>query len=311
MLPKIDPEGLITHRSDRSGFTGLLVLLRELPPCGYFKVNAGPDGYWFKYRSRPEKGELRLTIPRLGLARRRVTREDFVMVPPRVPLQFEWKGAPGRVAQFVFSRPCLETAAAKLAIPWPLFEQLPRVSFWIDHRLEALCSLLMEETQNGCWLDPLYFESLAGALAVSLLSRVRDQHGFGRRTSAVHPGIRRAIQRLENDFSDGASLPELADQARLSVDYFARSFQMATGCTPHQYRLRMRLSRARELMTQSDEGFSLTEIARRCGFFDQAHLCRHFRRFFGITPAAFRRAHANAAEGAEPSRRTMTGWFAG
>jgi AraC-like DNA-binding protein len=35
---------------------------------------------------------------------------------------------------------------------------------------------------------------------------------------------------------------------------------------------------------------SLSDIAMRCGFTDQAHLSRHFRQVTGATPAAWRRA---------------------
>jgi AraC-like DNA-binding protein len=35
----------------------------------------------------------------------------------------------------------------------------------------------------------------------------------------------------------------------------------------------------------------LSEIALKCGFNDQAHLCKQFRQHTGTTPAAWRRAH--------------------
>jgi AraC family transcriptional regulator len=37
---------------------------------------------------------------------------------------------------------------------------------------------------------------------------------------------------------------------------------------------------------------SLSDIALRCGFSDQAHLCKHFRQAAGQPPAAWRRAQA-------------------
>ena len=48
-------------------------------------------------------------------------------------------------------------------------------------------------------------------------------------------------------------------------------------------------------MTQRNSPMSLTEIAAETGFCDQAHLNRHFRRFFSITLAAFR-AQQHSAE---------------
>lgn len=82
-------------------------------------------------------------------------------------------------------------------------------------------------------------------------------------------------------------MSDLAAQAQLSDSHFAQAFRQLTGWTPHQYLLLVRLSHARMLLTQKNEPISVSEIARACGFFDQAHLSRHFRRFFGTTPEAF------------------------
>jgi AraC family transcriptional regulator len=78
-------------------------------------------------------------------------------------------------------------------------------------------------------------------------------------------------------------------EVQLSRYQFTRIFQKVTGYTPHEYLLRVRLSRARALIREKGHAMSLAEIAVTCGFFDQAHLGRHFRRFFGTTPAAFLR----------------------
>ena len=44
-------------------------------------------------------------------------------------------------------------------------------------------------------------------------------------------------------------------------------------------------------MSRSGQLVCLKEIAGLCGFYDQTHLSRHFRRIFGTTPAEFLRAH--------------------
>ena len=152
----------------------------------------------------------------------------------------------------------------------------------------------MEETENQCPHGPLYFEPLAQALVVGVLSTVRNQHCSRARACAVPPGIRRAIERLEVDFANDLSLEKLADLAQLRRSHFASTFRHATGDTPHQYLLRVRLSHARKLIAQGDQAMSLAEIAAASGFFDQAHLTRVFRSFFGTTPAAFRRGQDRA-----------------
>jgi AraC family transcriptional regulator len=83
-------------------------------------------------------------------------------------------------------------------------------------------------------------------------------------------------------------LSELASLAKMSRSHFALMFRQLTGHTPHQYLLLVRLNHARKLIGQRNPSLSLAEIAATTGFCDQAHLNRHFRRFFGTTPAAFR-----------------------
>jgi AraC-like DNA-binding protein len=47
----------------------------------------------------------------------------------------------------------------------------------------------------------------------------------------------------------------------------------------------------------------LSDIALRCGFTDQAHLCKHFRRAAGQSPAAWRRAQHRDEHGIPPVER--------
>jgi AraC family transcriptional regulator len=178
--------------------------------------------------------------------------------------------------------------AAQVGLPQPGLKAFWHAFFAIDQRLEALCRLLMEETEGQCPLGSVYFEPLARALAVGVLSTVRDQQRSRARASAAPPGIGRALQSLETDFAADLTLAKLATQAQLSRSHFAQAFQQLMGQAPHQYLLRVRLSHARKLLAQENQVMSLAEIAAACGFFDQAHLSRHFRRFFGTTPAAFR-----------------------
>src|ERR1700730_7792276 len=60
---------------------------------------------------------------------------------------------------------------------------------------------------------------------VSVLSTIRDEHLRRARAAAVPPGIRRAIECLETDFANDLSIAELADQAQLSRNHFALTFQ--------------------------------------------------------------------------------------
>ena len=89
---------------------------------------------------------------------------------------------------------------------------------------------------------------------------------------------------------DRVSLPDLAAVCGLSVSHFARAFRISTGLPPHQWLLRHRVERAKDLL-RSAANLSLTEVALACGFADQSHFTRVFSQVAGTSPAAWRRDH--------------------
>ncbi|MEM9194150.1 MAG: helix-turn-helix domain-containing protein [Myxococcota bacterium] len=62
------------------------------------------------------------------------------------------------------------------------------------------------------------------------------------------------------------------------------------GQTPWQYVLGLRCEAAAELVVRSPKTASLAFVAAECGFHDQSHLNRHFKRHIGTTPAKYRAA---------------------
>jgi AraC family transcriptional regulator len=266
----------------------LSVSVHEFPAEAPATIFPERGAYCFWYRPRTEKGDTRVTVPELGLSRHRICRDHVLVFPPLLPVHGQWERAEGRVARFSFAPRFIEAVSSEVGLPLRGLKRFWHAFFSIDHRIEALCWLLMEETESRCPHGPSYFEGLAHALAVGVLSTVRDQPRGGRWPWAVPPGIHRAVQSLETDFARDLSLAELAAQAQLSRSHFAQAFRQLTGHAPHQYLLRVRLSHARRMLAQENQVMSLSEIATVCGCFDQAHLRRQFRRAFATTLTAFR-----------------------
>lgn len=97
---------------------------------------------------------------------------------------------------------------------------------------------------------------------------------------------------LVNDFineriAHAISLEELASIAGYSPSRFLLLFRNSTGYSPHQYIMRVRLEKARDLLTRTD--LALKYVAQDCGFSDQSHLIRLFKRHTGMTPHQFRK----------------------
>lgn len=80
---------------------------------------------------------------------------------------------------------------------------------------------------------------------------------------------------------------DLAQISRLSAGYFSVPFRQTFGSSLQTFLAHRRVERAKMLMLSTDQ--TLTDIALACGFCDQAHFCRRFRRIVGSTPNAWRR----------------------
>jgi AraC family transcriptional regulator len=102
--------------------------------------------------------------------------------------------------------------------------------------------------------------------------------------------IRRAVALVETNFAAKLSREEMARAAGLSVSHFSKLFALCIGASPHQYLVRCRLRHAKKLLLKPEESLSLVDVAAEAGFADQAHFSRHFRRAYGVSPLAFRRA---------------------
>jgi transcriptional regulator GlxA family with amidase domain len=104
--------------------------------------------------------------------------------------------------------------------------------------------------------------------------------------------VRRVTTHVETNLDAAITTKELAALARLSLFHFCRAFRDSFGESPHGYVTRRRVERAQGLILTTNT--SLGQIAADCGFTDQAHLSRLFRRIVGESPGAWRRARATA-----------------
>lgn len=136
----------------------------------------------------------------------------------------------------------------------------------------------------------LFLESLFVAVHRHVQHRYA---GHGAVAPAVPGGLApwqeaRAREYIEAHLDTKISLLELATTCQLSPSRFGRAFKASVGQTPHRWLITRRLARARELMLAADR--TLADIAHACGFADQSHLAREFRRELGVGPSAWRRA---------------------
>jgi AraC family transcriptional regulator len=100
---------------------------------------------------------------------------------------------------------------------------------------------------------------------------------------------RRVRDYIDSHITGPLLVADLCALVQRSEAHFSRYFKRTFGESPHSFVVRRRIELAAQYMLTTDA--PLSDIALRCGFTDQAHLCKHFRQAAGQTPAAWRRAH--------------------
>jgi AraC-like DNA-binding protein len=101
--------------------------------------------------------------------------------------------------------------------------------------------------------------------------------------------VDRALQYLESHYREEISLLALSRQTHQSINSLLTDFKAATGESPIQYLLHLRLRKAADLLVARPE-LNISEAAFAAGFNDSNYFSRQFRRRFRIAPRSFRRA---------------------
>lgn len=137
----------------------------------------------------------------------------------------------------------------------------------------------------------------AEVMLLDVLRTLGERHGVRPATrgeiATASRAVRVARNYLNENFTSPVKLAELASVSEMSPYHLVRSFRDAVGMPPHAYLTQIRSNHARDLIVR---GVPVSTAAYRCGFADQSHLTRTFKRIFGVTPGAYVSASRRASK---------------
>lgn len=152
-----------------------------------------------------------------------------------------------------------------------------------------LARLFLTEADSTLPGRDLTVGSLENMLAVAMLRHFpnnqrlnsdlipkRDQHSIDRVKEFMH-----------EHFQQNLNLDQLARVANYSNFHFIRFFKNATGKTPFDYLMDIKIEKASEMLKRKD--LTVTEVCYACGFTNPSHFTTVFKRKKGVTPSKFQR----------------------
>jgi len=118
------------------------------------------------------------------------------------------------------------------------------------------------------------------------LSKENAQKEYVMETSEY---IKNAISYLAQNYSQNIKINDLADYVGVNRSYLASSFKKATGYSPKEYLLSLRMERAKSLLETSD--MTINGVSNAIGYSDQLAFSRMFKRYTGVSPTVYRDEH--------------------
>lgn len=157
-----------------------------------------------------------------------------------------------------------------------------------DDRLVHLLFALDAERARGYSAGKLFVDCIESALANILLTSFNTftPRSISRKGGMSTRVLRRVVEFMHANLDKQIRLKDLSECADLSLSHFSSQFRASTNQSPHQYILRLRIERSKELLT--DSRLSILDVGLEVGFRNQQHFATVFKMFVGIPPSAYR-----------------------
>ena len=150
--------------------------------------------------------------------------------------------------------------------------------------IRPLIAELESETRAVDPFSRLSAEALFVRLCATL-SRVRFTADAANLPAATRLG--HILRYLRHHRAEEVDFEEVARRFGYSLRNFNRIFREATGATPHNYLVKLRISEAMRSLRGSDE--AITNVAFHSGFSDSNYFSYVFNRLTGMSPSEYRR----------------------
>lgn len=190
---------------------------------------------------------------------------------------------PDYFLKFYFGSPAkdfVESIIGKEQIPICCFSRKTENHRTILNALKRLSEI--EKNKTNFYV----YEVLVSLTTLWLEVRENIQFPSEKQDTVVYTRMQKFLQYIEQHFGEDVSLEVLAASANVSKSECLRCFKSTMQSTPYKYLIEYRLSKAAELLKNTDE--SISNIAECVGFHQISHFGKCFKEKTGLAPRDYR-----------------------
>lgn len=212
----------------------------------------------------------------------------IIIIPPDTDIEIDIKD-PAEFMNIYVSKKLLNDVLIEFSAAGNSLLRIDHSLSVFDDFLEQTIKSLKELLYVGGRFSSIEVQYVTRVMVARVVSQYSKNTSDDLNTDAglSVPVLQKTFDHIDENLHRRIVIDRLAETAGVGAAQFARLFKRATNVTLHQYIIKRRVERARELLMETP--MPIAEIAHECGFADQVHLTRFFGRIIGTSPASFRK----------------------
>ncbi|GLX70193.1 helix-turn-helix transcriptional regulator [Paenibacillus glycanilyticus] len=218
---------------------------------------------------------------RMGSQSGKAVKDDIVLCPPDLTFYRRTDGLSFHLMGFQWLS-CQEAPPDAANFP-----EIGKFRLLNNKRLQSTLSQFREAQYLQAGVGHAYKKHLLKDLLYLL--QIEQTKQPAKSLFSENPTLQKALHLLQQQAEFGLSLKSVSAELGLTQVQLTRLFAREFHITPGAYAANLRMDKVKQLLVHST--LTLAQISEHCGFTDEHHLSKSFKKLCGVNPSSYRKTH--------------------